>query len=104
MAEIAVLGAGGLTGQKCVEKLLEQHKSVKAVVRDPSKYKSLWSDRDNLTVQAGDVTDAASLEAVLSGAKGVIFAVSSTSYLGADAVDHKVDILFHGCTNFDRLL
>ena len=90
VAEIAVLGAGGATGQRCIEKLIEQNKGVKAVVRDPSKYKQLWSDSDKLTIIAGDVTDQASLEAVLSGVKSIIYAVSSSSYFGADAVDHQV--------------
>ena len=95
VAEIAVLGAGGGTGQKCVERLLEQHKGVKAVVRDAAKYKQVWPNDDNLSLINGDVTDAASIEAALEGVKGIIFAVSASSYFSANAVDRDVSLLLH---------
>ena len=89
-ADIAILGAGGGTGQKCVEKLLAQQKGVKAVVRDATKYKQTWPANDKLVLVNGDVTDTASLESALQGVKGIVFAVSASSYFGANAVDKDV--------------
>ena len=85
-----VLGAGGLTGQKCVEKLLEQNKSVRAIVRDPSKYEQLWPGNERLKLVAGDVTNLQLIESALAGAKSIIFAVSASTYLGASSVDKEV--------------
>ncbi len=103
VAEIAVLGAGGGTGQKCVEKLLEQQKSVKAIVRDATKYKEAWPSNDKLYLVNGDVTDAASIESTLQGVKGIIFAVSASTYFGANAVDRDVGLqanLGRNCSKF----
>ena len=91
VAEIAVLGAGGGTGQKCVEKLLEQSKSVKAIVRDPAKYQQIWSQSDKLIIEAGDVTSPGSLEKALQGVKSIIYAVSTSTYFGAASVDKEVN-------------
>ena len=89
-ADIAVLGAGGGTGQKCVERLLEQQKGVKAIVRDAAKYEQAWPANDKLVLVNGDVTNTTSLEAALQGVKGIVFAVSASSYFGATAVDRDV--------------
>ena len=91
-ADIAVLGAGGGTGQKCVERLLEQQKGVKAVVRDAAKYKQTWPANDKLELVNGDVTDSTSLDSALEGVKGIIFAVSASSYFSANAVDKDVSL------------
>lgn len=89
-AEIAVIGAGGGTGQKCVDRLLEQSKSVKAIVRDAAKYQGLWDSNDKLSIIAGDVTDPQSIEAALTGVKSIIIACSASSYFSASAVDKNV--------------
>lgn len=90
--DAAVLGAGGKTGKKCVETLLEQNKSVRAVVRDPAKYKDAFPASPNLTLVKGDVTDPASLATALDGVKGVIFAASGTTYFSASKVDKQVTL------------
>lgn len=94
VAEIVVIGAGGGTGQKCVEKLLEQGKSVKAVVRDTAKYGELWSQNEKLQLQSGDVTKPQTLESGLEGVKSIIFAVSASTYLGASSVDKEVKSVY----------
>lgn len=88
--DAAVIGAGGPTGRKCVEKLLEEKKTVRAVVRSPEKYKDAFPSSERLSVVKGDVTDEASLEAALKGAKGVIFAASGQTYFSANGVDKEV--------------
>lgn len=104
VAEVAVLGAGGGTGQKCVEKLLSQNKTVKAIVRDPSKYGQLWQSDDNLSIAQGDVTNLQSIEAALEGVKSIIFAVSASSYLGANSVDRDVSLSkLTTCNPFENL-
>lgn len=89
MANI-VIGAGGPTGHECVLRLLAATSTpVRAVVRDPSKYADKFPKDSKLEVVAGDVTNAASLEAALKGAKGVIFAASGKGYFSAPSVDFQ---------------
>eukprot|EP00775_Hariotina_reticulata_P007586 gene7586-7791_t len=62
-----VLGAGGPTGFQCVKRLLEvTNMPVRAVVRNPAKYKELFEE-----------------------AAGVIFAASGSGYWTAQAVDEQ---------------
>lgn len=88
--DAAVVGAGGPTGSLCVQKLLEEKKTVRAIVRSPEKYKDKLPSDPKITVVKGDVTDPSSLEAALKGAKGVIFAASGQTYFSANAVDKEV--------------
>lgn len=90
MAVNVVLGAGGPTGAECVKRLLEvTQDKVRAVVRDPSKYAEAFPKDARLEVVAGDVTDQASLDKALAGAKGVIFAASGKGYWSAKEVDYE---------------
>lgn len=85
-----VLGAGGATGLQCVLRLLEIGCSVKAVVRDPAKYKGVFPEDDRLTVVAGDVTSVDSLEACMAGVNGgVIFAAAGGKGAAPNAVDNE---------------
>lgn len=86
----AVIGAGGPIGQLCVQQLLQAGDTVRAVVRSPDKFERQGIKHDNLHVVAGDVTDAASLQAALQGADSCIFAAAGATYLGARAVEDKV--------------
>lgn len=95
--DVAVLGAGGKTGKLIVTRLLAQNKTVRAVVRSVDKYASVWPANGNLTIVKGDVTDPASLGPALSGAKTVIFAATTATFLGAKAVDKLVTPHFGGC-------
>jgi uncharacterized protein YbjT (DUF2867 family) len=86
-----VLGAGGPTGLQCVKKLASQPDTVvRAVVRDPAKYKDVFEQSDKLQVVKGDVTDKASLKEALKDASGVIFAASGQTYWSPSEVDSKV--------------
>eukprot|EP00803_Ostreobium_quekettii_P010875 evm.model.scf_1429.3 EVM.evm.TU.scf_1429.3 scf_1429:10204-14847(+) len=85
-----VLGAGGATGLQCVLRLLEIGANVKAVVRDPEKYKSVFPEDDRLAVVAGDVTSVNSLEGCMAGADGgVIFAAAGNQGVSPKEVDNE---------------
>ncbi|CAG9464594.1 unnamed protein product [Pedinophyceae sp. YPF-701] len=82
-----VLGAGGPTGQECVAALLKEKQGpVRAVVRNPSKYTGV-EKLAGAELVGGDVSDRASLDAAMSGAKNCIFAASASSYFAPGAVD-----------------
>ena len=68
---IAVMGAGGLTGRLCVERLLEVGHSVRAVVRSPEQY--AFPASPTLEVVRGDVTDTKSLGSAFGQATGIIY-------------------------------
>ena len=93
MAATAVIGAGGPTGSECVKRLLELGQPAVAIVRDPDKYKNAFGKDDNLTLLAGDVTDATSLKKAFheGHVRRVIFAASGKTYWSAKPVDEKVD-------------
>ena len=91
---ITVLGAGGKTGQECVKAALARGDSVRAVVRDPSKYESVFAalssfassssstsspSSSKLEVVAGDVeASPEDLKKLLAGASAAIFAASAS--------------------------
>jgi uncharacterized protein YbjT (DUF2867 family) len=100
MAPVAILGAGGPVGKECVDQLLSAGKSVRAIVRTPSKYEGTLKARDNLEVVKGDVTNKDSLEAALAGTKGIIFAAAGSSYFGARAVEYEVSSCHPGLSPF----
>ncbi len=91
-----VVGAGGATGFEAVQFLLKEPGTVRAVVRNPDKYKDKFPKSSSLEVVKADVTDAASLESVLKGASGVIFAASGSGYFSAKEVDCEVRALESG--------
>lgn len=70
--KIVVFGASGGTGKQVVQQALAAGYEVTAFVRDPAKL--AIQDAALRTVQ-GDVTDAAAVEAVLSGQEAVISAL-----------------------------
>lgn len=70
---IAVMGAGGLTGRLCVERLLEVGHSVRAVVRSPEQYRDAFPASPTLEVVRGDVTNTKSLGSAFGQATGIIY-------------------------------
>jgi uncharacterized protein YbjT (DUF2867 family) len=85
-----VIGAGGKTGQECVRRLLSLGGDVRAVVRDLKTAPTFAEDTERLVVVQGDVTQPETLSALVSGARGIIFAASASAGGSVDAVDHKV--------------
>ena len=94
---IAVVGAGGLTGRLCVERLLEVGYSVRAVVRSPEKYRDAFPASPSLEIVRGDVTDPKTLGVALGQAKGIIYAAAASTYFSAKAVDCEVGRCGYGC-------
>lgn len=75
---------------ECVKRLLAVSElPVRAVVRDPAKYKELLPTSEKLEVVSGDVTDKASLTTALQNAKNIIFAASGRGYWTASSVDFQ---------------
>lgn len=79
---ITVFGAGGKTGQECVKAALARGDSVRAVVRDVSKYEgsmAALSPSGKLELIAGDVqASPAELKKLLAGSSAAIFAASAS--------------------------
>lgn len=73
MARFVVFGAGGMIGRRVLAEALQRGHVVTAVGRDPAK---IAEAHGNLTVEAGDVTDPATVTRLAQGADAVIAAVS----------------------------
>jgi putative NADH-flavin reductase len=65
MSKIVIFGAGGRAGRRAVAEAVSRGHQVTAVVRDSAKHQDLASD--DVTVAAGDVTQADSVAAMASG-------------------------------------
>jgi putative NADH-flavin reductase len=73
MAKLVLFGASGMIGQRALSEALYRGHEVTAVVRDPAR---VTEQNDNLTVEAGDVTDPGTVTRLVEGADAVIAAVS----------------------------
>ncbi|KAH9261867.1 hypothetical protein BASA81_000523 [Batrachochytrium salamandrivorans] len=80
----SVLGSG--VGGHAARIALEQGLSVRAVARNPDKYRSLYPEA--LELVQGDVTDRASVAKCLEQAKACVFAVQAADGTSAFEVDH----------------
>ncbi len=70
--KIAIFGASGMVGQDILNEALARGHQVTAIVRSPSK---LTVQHANLTVQAGDAGDTATVTKLAAGHDAVISAV-----------------------------
>jgi uncharacterized protein YbjT (DUF2867 family) len=68
---ILVTGASGFVGRHIVSALLSAEKSVRSLVRDPSKAEGVGGE-----VVQGDMTDPASLRRAVEGVDAVIHLVA----------------------------
>jgi uncharacterized protein len=82
MARIAVFGANGTIGSRIAAEALSRGHEVTAVVRNPAK---ISTDHENLTVDEGDVFDAASVVAAAKGQDVLVSAVGGGDGPGAIA-------------------
>jgi uncharacterized protein len=73
--KIIVFGAGGRAGKAVVEESLRRGHGVVGVVRDPARYPGLAELGDDISVVAGDLTDAAGVASVCDGVSGEVAAV-----------------------------
>jgi len=80
---VIVFGASGRTGKSIVEQALAAGHEVTAFVRDPHR---LTSRAAGLTVAAGDVLDAAAVEAAMAGQDAVFIALGTGNDLGPTTV------------------
>lgn len=71
---LLVFGASGGTGRQLVEQALEQGHTVTAFARNPSKIHQV---HDNLRVAKGDILDASSVDAAVTGQDGVLSALGT---------------------------
>ena len=86
-----MIGAGGPTGLECVKRLAQLGRPVRAVVRNPDKYRDAFENLGStVSVVKGDVEAPASLREALAGVQNVIFAASGKGYFSARAVDELV--------------
>ncbi|MBS2551721.1 NAD(P)H-binding protein [Catenulispora sp. NL8] len=74
-SSIIVFGAGGRAGRAIAQEALRRGHRAVGVVRDPAKYPGLDALDTGMTVVAGDLTDADSVAAVVSGVSGDVAAV-----------------------------
>jgi predicted dehydrogenase/nucleoside-diphosphate-sugar epimerase len=87
--KILIIGASGFIGKKLLEKLIEQNKSVRAMVRNPSALVGLTLN-DSSEILIGDFRNSELMESALSGIEtvyhlAVAHSNSLTGYLKADS-------------------
>lgn len=73
--KIIVFGAGGRAGKAIVTESVRRGHAVVCVVRDPDRHPGLAGLGEEVTVAAGDLTDADSVASVAAGVPGEIAAV-----------------------------
>lgn len=83
--KIAILGAGGMIGQRIVQEALSRGHSVTAVVRDSARYAA----PAGVKVVVGDATNAASLSSVIAG-HDVLINSTSTNRDGDPSLFGKI--------------
>ncbi len=94
-ARVLIVGATGGTGRELVAQALERGFAVTALVRDPTR---LRVEHPRLTVVRGDVLDAASVEAAMSGQDAVLSALGHKRYF------YPTRILSSGTRNIVRAM
>ena len=94
-ARVLIGGATGGTGRELVAQALERGFAVTALVRDPTR---LRVEHPRLTVVRGDVLDAASVEAAMSGQDAVLSALGHKRYF------YPTRILSSGTRNIVRAM
>ena len=91
MGQVMVTGGSGFVGVHVVRRLLQDGHRVRALVRTPARLRDhlgrLGVDQDEprLDVVRGDMKDAESVRAAVSGCDQVVHAAATFSYLRADA-------------------
>lgn len=78
---IYVIGATGNIGTKAVRDLLQNNRQVTALVRDPTKAKSLFGENENLTVVQGDYNDLAPFKDSIAGHARLMLLVSDLQHM-----------------------
>lgn len=77
---VLVTGATGFVGGHLAQRLLEQGAKLKLLVRDPSKLPMQWRGRVDVCV--GDLTDAASLDDAVRGARWIFHCAANVQTWG----------------------
>ncbi|MDZ4768890.1 MAG: SDR family NAD(P)-dependent oxidoreductase [Chloroflexota bacterium] len=94
---ILVTGAAGYVGNNTVRRLIEQGKSVKALVRDIDKARARLGDvMDRVEVVTGDVTDRAAMNAAMQDVTEVVHLVAIPMEKGAATYE---EINYQGTIN-----
>jgi putative NADH-flavin reductase len=84
---VAVLGASGRTGLRVAEEAAHRGDEVTAVVRNPQKLLSSWTDGEPPRVVAADALDASALAQAFEGHDGVVFCLGDDR--GGDHTIHR---------------
>ncbi len=91
MPEVLLTGATGLLGNAIARALVEQRRSVRALVRSPHKAASVVPAECELV--AGDVTDKASVTTAMRGCRVVVHAAGlPEQWLADDATFERVNV------------
>jgi putative NADH-flavin reductase len=88
--KIALFGASGMIGQRVTQEALARGHQVTALVRHPEK---VTASHHNLTVQAADALDPASVAAVVAGHDVVVSAISPNGQQPQVLVDSAHSLL-----------
>jgi putative NADH-flavin reductase len=78
--KVLIFGATGPTGRETVKKALDRGHSVRAFVRNPTKFDIRHA---NLDLMAGDVTDPTLVEHAVKGSDAVVSALGPGNSLGS---------------------
>ena len=90
-ARIVLFGATGYTGARTAEALVERGARPLLTGRDPARLSALAERLGNLETAPADVTDPASVRALLSPGDVLVTTVGPFLQLGQAAVDAAVD-------------
>jgi putative NADH-flavin reductase len=88
--KIAVFGASGMIGQRITQEALARGHQVTALVRHPEK---VTASHPNLTTQAADALDPASVAAAVAGHDVVVSSISPNGQQPAVLVDSAHSLL-----------
>jgi NADH dehydrogenase len=77
MTTVVVFGGSGFLGRQLVRRLARDGSNARVAVRHPAPARGILAGLDHVTVQHADVSDQASVAAVVAGAEAVVNAVSA---------------------------
>lgn len=85
---VLVTGASGYVGNNTVKRLVEQGKSVRAMVRDTAKAQKRIGSLQNVEIVQGDVTKPATLKPLMDGVTAVVHLVAIALEKGGETYEN----------------
>jgi dihydroflavonol-4-reductase len=93
-----VTGATGFVGRHLVDALRKAGRPVRALVRDPEKFRAVFPDSTGIEIHRGDIGDAKALDEAVQGAEVIFHLAGITKALHAqdfDKINHQAARLLY---------